>query len=121
MRRLTNMRLDTKEMRFAKQVVRCVFVTNNPIHYFRLYSQSPCLPYQWMMEKYHSTMRKRAIQTLWKSYLSVSLDWAKLCLGLNNKAEVESTLRSFADCIDHIDAEKNMVHFIKGNKKKVGL
>lgn len=117
MKQLERLDPSTKEAQFAKQLIHCIFVTKNPIVYFKLYQQAPYMPYKWIMENYHETVRIIAIKMLQRAYLSVSLDWAKIWLGLENEAEVVPMMNALVPCVDRFDADTKTVHFIKSNKK----
>ncbi|EIE77082.1 hypothetical protein G6F46_008946 [Rhizopus delemar] len=109
---------DTKETQFAKSLIHCIFVSENPIEYFKLYQQAPYYPYRLMMDQYHEKVRIRAIKTLRKAYLSVSLQWAKIWLGLEQEVEVVPMMNRLMQCVDRVDANLQVVHFIRSNNKK---
>ncbi|KAG0737235.1 hypothetical protein G6F23_010467 [Rhizopus arrhizus] len=109
---------DTKETQFAKSLIHCIFVSENPIEYFKLYQQAPYYPYRLIMDQYHEKVRIRAIKTLRKAYLSVSLQWAKIWLGLEQEVEVVPMMNQLMQCVDRVDVNLQVVHFIRSNNKK---
>lgn len=109
---------DTKEIQFAKSLIHCIFVSENPIEYFKLYQQAPYYPYRLIMDQYHEKVRIRAIKTLRKAYLSVPLQWAKIWLGLEQEVEVVPMMNQLMQCVDRVDVNLQVVHFIRSNNKK---
>lgn len=119
MSRLKLMRdMDTKETKFIKKLIHCIFVSENSLKYFELYQHAPYLTYKVIMEHYHDTIRTRAIRTLRKAYLSVSLEWAKYWLGLEQEVDVVPCINKLIPCVDHVDVDRQIVYFIKSVKKK---
>ncbi|CEG73888.1 hypothetical protein RMATCC62417_09179 [Rhizopus microsporus] len=110
--------IDTKETKFVKMLIHCIFVSENPLKYFELYQHAPYLTYKVIMEHYHDTIRARAIRTLRKAYLSVSLEWAKYWLGLEQEVDVVPCINKLMPCIDRVDVDRQIVYFIKSVRKK---
>ncbi|CAO3696946.1 unnamed protein product [Rhizopus microsporus] len=110
--------IDTKETKFVKKLIHCIFVSENPLKYFELYQNAPYLTYKVIMEHYHNTIRTRAIRTLRKAYLSVSLEWAKHWLGLEQEVDVVPCINKLVPCVDRVDVDRQIVYFIRSVKKK---
>ncbi|ORE09347.1 hypothetical protein BCV72DRAFT_189625, partial [Rhizopus microsporus var. microsporus] len=110
--------IDTKETKFVKKLIHYIFVSENPLKYFELYQHAPYLTYKVIMEHYHDTIRTRAIRTLRKAYLSVSLEWAKCWLGLEQEVDVVPCINKLIPCVDRVDVDRQIVYFIKSIRKR---
>lgn len=114
-------RLDqgTNEGMFGRRLVKCLLVSENPIRYFQLYYNNPYPTFRTLMDNYNDTMRIKAIDMLRKSYLSASIEWVGIWLGIKNNnqlvlTEIDRLVQP--TCIKSVDADRQIIHFLKKKK-----
>lgn len=116
MESLQKLNRNTNEGIFGKKLVKCVFVTENPICYFQLYYNNPYPTFRIMMNNYIDTMRLKAIHVIRKAYLSAPTEWVGKWLGVKNDSQmVVSIIEALVQptCIKSIDHDFQRIHFIK--------
>jgi hypothetical protein len=116
MDRMTKLDTRTEEGKFGKRLVKCLIVSQDPIRYFKLYYNNPYDAFRILMNNYNDTMRLKAIDTLRKAYLSASIEWVGIWLGIrNNNALVLSEIDRLVkpSCIKSVDSELQIVYFLK--------
>ncbi|KAI9260895.1 hypothetical protein EDC94DRAFT_610150 [Helicostylum pulchrum] len=104
---------------FGKQLTKCVFVTENPIIFFRLYHNNPYPTFRAMMDNYTDRMRLKAIEVMRKAYLSASIEWVGIWLGVKNDNQmVVSIIEALVQptCIKSVDNDFQLIHFLKKRK-----
>lgn len=110
---------NTNEGRFGRQFVKCILVTEDPIRYFKLYHNNPYASFKILMDNYNDTMRIKAIDVLRKAYLSASIEWIGVWLGIKaNNVKVLSEIDRLVkpSCIKSVDADRQIVYFLKKKK-----
>ncbi|KAI7898523.1 uncharacterized protein BX663DRAFT_555737 [Cokeromyces recurvatus] len=110
--------LNTHEGNFGKHLLKSIS-QENPIHYFRLYHYNPYWTFKVLMNNYNDVMRRKAINTLRKAYLSTSISWIGQWIGIyhdNNIVLKEMDRLVKPSCILSVDYERQLVYF---NRKKV--
>lgn len=119
MNRATKLDPSTNEGRFGRQFVKCILVTEDPIRYFKLYHNNPYPSFKILMDNYNDTMRIKAIDVLRKAYLSAPIEWVGIWLGIKgNSVKVLSEIDRLVKptCIKSIDADRQVVYFLKKKK-----
>lgn len=117
----TLLKLDrnTNEGIFGKQLTKCIFVSENPIAFFKLYYNNPYPTFRAMMDNYTDVMRLKAIDVIRKSYLSASTEWVGKWLGVKNDNQmVVSVIEALVQptCIKSIDHDFHLIYFLKKRK-----
>ncbi|KAI9472370.1 MAG: hypothetical protein EXX96DRAFT_542473 [Benjaminiella poitrasii] len=111
--------LSTHEGHFGRQFLR-VISDQNSIQYFRLYHYNPYWTFKVLMNNYNDVMRQHALQMLHRAYLSTSIAWIGQWIGIYHDnsivlSEIDRLVKP--SCIDSVDYEQQLVHFVRKKKK----
>lgn len=104
----------SNEAIWAEKMIKCVIVSNDPLEYFKLYTNNPYPAFRIMMDNYSDTMRVKAIDVLRKAYLSAPATWISKWIGVdpnNVVAELDRLVKP--SCIKSVDSEHQIVYFLK--------
>ncbi|KAK4518127.1 uncharacterized protein ATC70_001478 [Mucor velutinosus] len=113
--RIACLETNTHEYRFVKKLIKSIS-SQNSLLFFRLYHHNPYPAFRSLMDHYSDRIRIQAIARMRKVYLSASISWVGIWLGIyHDNNVVLSVLDKLVkpSCVKTVDYERQLVYFLK--------